>query len=186
MHKTSINGADVPPGALVSFIQKGLQYLELEANLTEVRGRRVRFGRRASAERRAPGWPQQDGTEVDAGFSLLTAHDLLSKDVDELKTLVTQRRELVAKRDKERPRPAAPAPERPADGRVKTERRAEDKSEPGAPSRHATHLRSPELRNSSLLIPPLTHTHHSPRSQSPWRLTSRPPRPRSAPVTSPC
>ena len=61
MHKTSINGADVPPGALVSFIQKGLQYLELEANLTEVRGRRVRFGRRASAERRAPGWPHRTG-----------------------------------------------------------------------------------------------------------------------------
>jgi hypothetical protein len=37
VHKTSINGADVPPGALISFIQKGLQYLELEANLTDVR-----------------------------------------------------------------------------------------------------------------------------------------------------
>ena len=39
VHRTSssITGADVPPGALVSFIQKGLQYLELEANLTEVR-----------------------------------------------------------------------------------------------------------------------------------------------------
>ena len=28
---------ELPPGALVSFIQKGLQYLELEANLNEVR-----------------------------------------------------------------------------------------------------------------------------------------------------
>ena len=39
MHRTSssVSGADVPPGALVSFVQKGLQYLELEANLTEVR-----------------------------------------------------------------------------------------------------------------------------------------------------
>ena len=38
MHRTSssINGAEVPSGALVSFLQKGLQYLELEANLTEV------------------------------------------------------------------------------------------------------------------------------------------------------
>ena len=37
--KTSIatGGVDLPPGALVSFIQKGLQYLELEANLNEVR-----------------------------------------------------------------------------------------------------------------------------------------------------
>jgi len=27
----------IPPGALISFVQKGLQYLELEANLNEVR-----------------------------------------------------------------------------------------------------------------------------------------------------
>ena len=39
MHKASINAQEVPPGALVSFVQKGLQYLELEANLTEVRPR---------------------------------------------------------------------------------------------------------------------------------------------------
>ena len=36
VHKASINAQEVPPGALVSFVQKGLQYLELEANLTEV------------------------------------------------------------------------------------------------------------------------------------------------------
>ncbi len=42
VHKTGINGADVPPGALISFIQKGLQYLELEANLTDVRARQPR------------------------------------------------------------------------------------------------------------------------------------------------
>ena len=35
--KSSIPGGDVPPGALISFLQKGLQYLELEANLNEVR-----------------------------------------------------------------------------------------------------------------------------------------------------
>lgn len=35
VNKTQINGDDVPPGALISFIQKGLQYLELEANLNE-------------------------------------------------------------------------------------------------------------------------------------------------------
>lgn len=28
----------IPPGALISFVQKGLQYLELEANLNEVSG----------------------------------------------------------------------------------------------------------------------------------------------------
>lgn len=38
MHKSDINSNDVPPGALVSFVQKGLQYLEMEANLAnEVR-----------------------------------------------------------------------------------------------------------------------------------------------------
>lgn len=34
--KTNINSNDVPPGALISFIHKGLQYLELEANIGEV------------------------------------------------------------------------------------------------------------------------------------------------------
>jgi len=28
---------EIPPGALISFVQKGLQYLELEANLNDVR-----------------------------------------------------------------------------------------------------------------------------------------------------
>ena len=37
VHKSNISGNDVPPGALISFLQKGLQYLELEANLNEVR-----------------------------------------------------------------------------------------------------------------------------------------------------
>jgi hypothetical protein len=36
LHKSNINGNNVPPGALISFIQKGLQYLEMEANLNEV------------------------------------------------------------------------------------------------------------------------------------------------------
>lgn len=36
INKSSIDGNLVPPGALVTFVQKGLQYLELEANLTNV------------------------------------------------------------------------------------------------------------------------------------------------------
>eukprot|EP01028_Stygiella_incarcerata_P005562 TRINITY_DN2338_c0_g1_i1.p1 TRINITY_DN2338_c0_g1~~TRINITY_DN2338_c0_g1_i1.p1 ORF type:complete len:475 (+),score=88.49 TRINITY_DN2338_c0_g1_i1:225-1649(+) len=35
VHRSTINGQDVPPGSLVSFIQKGIQYLEIEANLTK-------------------------------------------------------------------------------------------------------------------------------------------------------
>ena len=37
IHKSNINSNDVPPGALISFVQKGLQYLEMEANVSEVR-----------------------------------------------------------------------------------------------------------------------------------------------------
>jgi transducin (beta)-like 1 len=108
----------VLPGALVSFLQKGLQYLELEANLAEARATGRRSHVVTAAYTRVL---VQEGTEVDAGFSLLTAHDLLSKDVDELKALVSARRELEAKREKERAkaerdkdRPAAVKPERRA------------------------------------------------------------------------
>lgn len=41
VHKTDINSNDVPPGALVSFVQKGLQYLEMEANLANEVGAHV-------------------------------------------------------------------------------------------------------------------------------------------------
>ena len=33
--KSSVAGKEIPPGALVSFIQKGLQYVEIEAHLSE-------------------------------------------------------------------------------------------------------------------------------------------------------
>lgn len=35
VQKTAANDSEVPPGALVSFVQKGLQYLELEANINQ-------------------------------------------------------------------------------------------------------------------------------------------------------
>ena len=39
VHKSEIVGDSVPAGALITTFQKGLQYLELEANLAaEVRG----------------------------------------------------------------------------------------------------------------------------------------------------
>lgn len=37
INKSTIDGNLVPPGALVTFVQKGIQYLELEANLSNVR-----------------------------------------------------------------------------------------------------------------------------------------------------
>lgn len=36
--KANINGSEVPPGALISFIQKGMQFYEIEAHLNQVRG----------------------------------------------------------------------------------------------------------------------------------------------------
>ena len=38
IHQTSINGTVVPPGALISVLQKGLQYVEAEVSITEVSG----------------------------------------------------------------------------------------------------------------------------------------------------
>ena len=34
--KSSINGENVPPGALITFIQKGMQYVEVESHLNDV------------------------------------------------------------------------------------------------------------------------------------------------------
>ena len=54
IHQTSINGTLIPPGALISVLQKGLQYVEAEVSITEVRerergggggGKRPRSGR---------------------------------------------------------------------------------------------------------------------------------------------
>jgi len=36
LHKSSINISAVPPGALITLLQKGLQYVEVEWHLTEV------------------------------------------------------------------------------------------------------------------------------------------------------
>lgn len=36
IHKGGIDGNLVPPGALITIVQKGLQYIELEANTDEV------------------------------------------------------------------------------------------------------------------------------------------------------
>ena len=36
INKCPIDGNLVPPGSLITFVQKGLQYLEMEANLSNV------------------------------------------------------------------------------------------------------------------------------------------------------
>lgn len=37
INRSPIDGNLIPPGALVTIVQKGLQYIELEANLDDVR-----------------------------------------------------------------------------------------------------------------------------------------------------
>lgn len=63
VNRVDIEGKDVPVGALVSFIQKGFQMMELEANLNE------------------------NGTDVYGKYTNFTAHDILTKDLEELKDI---------------------------------------------------------------------------------------------------
>ncbi|KAI8477394.1 MAG: WD40 repeat-like protein [Monoraphidium minutum] len=87
VHRTSIDPNLVPAGALVAFIQKGMQYMEMEANI-------------------------EDGV-IEGDFTALSPRDLMTKDVDELRQLVQERRERAADkavaargRDRKRERPA--------------------------------------------------------------------------------
>ncbi|KAL2346450.1 hypothetical protein Fmac_000450 [Flemingia macrophylla] len=59
----------VPPGALVTFIQKGIQYLELEANLSG------------------------SDADVDEDFSFLQPLDLITKDPNELQNMLKSKKE---------------------------------------------------------------------------------------------
>jgi len=76
IHKVDVNGNDVPPGCLVSFLQKGLQYLELEANLNSDGST---FGAMDEAN--------------SSDFTLLQPDDLMTKEVDELRETVRAKRE---------------------------------------------------------------------------------------------
>ncbi|KAJ7966560.1 F-box-like/WD repeat-containing protein [Quillaja saponaria] len=67
--KSSIDGNLVPPGALVKFVQKGIQYLELEANL------------------------RSSDADIDDDFSFLQPLDLITKDAYELQKIVKGKKE---------------------------------------------------------------------------------------------
>lgn len=75
INKSNIDGNLVPPGALITFIQKGIQYLELEANLSN------------------------DDVDVDEDFQFLHPLDLITKDVDELRRIIKEKKE-IAQKDK--------------------------------------------------------------------------------------
>uniref|UniRef100_A0A6T8K154 Uncharacterized protein n=1 Tax=Hemiselmis andersenii TaxID=464988 RepID=A0A6T8K154_HEMAN len=63
--KANINGADVPPGSLISFVQKGMMYVEIEQHIND------------------------DGTEIDTGddkMSLLLPGHLQARDEEKSET----------------------------------------------------------------------------------------------------
>lgn len=81
VHNCNIDPSTVPPGALITFIQRGMQYCELEANVDE-----------------------EGDAELLSDFKMLTPQELLTRDIDELRALVRERKEQTAEkqRDKER------------------------------------------------------------------------------------
>ncbi|KAM6540609.1 hypothetical protein CsatB_005056 [Cannabis sativa] len=77
INKSPIDGNLVPPGALITFVQKGLQFLEMEANLSN------------------------SDQDLDEDFSFLQPLDLITKDVYQLRQIVKEKkRNLHRDRDK--------------------------------------------------------------------------------------
>ncbi|KAK1405780.1 F-box-like/WD repeat-containing protein TBL1XR1 [Heracleum sosnowskyi] len=64
----------VPPGGLVTFVQKGIQYLELEANVT------------------------CNDADIDEDFSFIQPLDLITKDVYELQKIIKEKKESLQKK----------------------------------------------------------------------------------------
>ncbi|KAL8141091.1 hypothetical protein V2J09_007112 [Rumex salicifolius] len=69
INNSTIDGNLVPPGALIKFVQKGVQYLELEANLSS------------------------NDAEMDEDFSFIQPMDLITKDVDELQKIIKEKKD---------------------------------------------------------------------------------------------
>ncbi|XP_058006185.1 WD40 repeat-containing protein HOS15 isoform X2 [Hevea brasiliensis] len=79
INKCTIDGNMVPPGALITFVQKGIQYLEMEANLSN------------------------GDADVDEDFSFLQPLDLITKDVYELRQMIKDKKKNLHKdRDKDK------------------------------------------------------------------------------------
>ncbi|CAM8986636.1 hypothetical protein QQ045_006216 [Rhodiola kirilowii] len=71
----------VPPGALIAFVQRGIQYLEMEANLSN------------------------GETDVDEDFLFLQPLDIITKNVEELRQIIKEKKKNLQKekeREKER------------------------------------------------------------------------------------
>ncbi|CAD7697533.1 unnamed protein product [Ostreobium quekettii] len=68
-NRVDLDPSAVPPGALIHILQKGFQFIELEANLT------------------------QDGNNMDGEFSFLESKDLITKSIEELRETVREQRD---------------------------------------------------------------------------------------------
>ncbi|KAL8261101.1 hypothetical protein R6Q59_025150 [Mikania micrantha] len=73
LNKSTIDGNLVPPGALITFVQKGIQYLELEANLT------------------------CNDSDIDEDFSFIQPIDLITKNVYELQQMIKEKKQNLQK-----------------------------------------------------------------------------------------
>ncbi|XP_017650065.1 WD40 repeat-containing protein HOS15-like isoform X2 [Gossypium arboreum] len=81
INKCTIDGNLIPPGALITFVQKGLQYLEMEANMSN------------------------NDVEMDEDFSFLQPLDIITKDVNQLRQMIKEKRKNIQKdkdKDKEK------------------------------------------------------------------------------------
>ncbi|XP_027917486.1 WD40 repeat-containing protein HOS15-like [Vigna unguiculata] len=76
INKCPIDGNLVPQGALVTFVQKGLQYFEMEANLSNC------------------------DADLEEDFSFLQPLDIITKDVHELRQIISERRKKLQKERK--------------------------------------------------------------------------------------
>ncbi|KAF3675762.1 hypothetical protein FXO38_04631 [Capsicum annuum] len=68
INKGTIDGNLVPPSGLITFVQKGIQYLELEATASN------------------------DDTDMDEDFQFLQPIDLITKDVYELHKIIKEKK----------------------------------------------------------------------------------------------
>ncbi|KAK6923101.1 LIS1 homology motif [Dillenia turbinata] len=103
INKCTIDSNLVPPGALITFVQKGLQYLEMEANLSN------------------------SETDVDEDFSFLQPLDLITKDAYELRQIIKEKKKSLQKdKDKDKDIEREPEVER---GRVREKDRQEREKE---------------------------------------------------------
>ena len=98
INKCPLDGNLVPPGALITLVQKGLQYLEMEANMSIVSEKLVRpfflvlFIVLYVVLMLMILLMWQSDADIDEDFSFIQPIDLITKDVNELRRMVREKR----------------------------------------------------------------------------------------------